>query len=125
MKSLIPGTHAATFGGNPLACAAGLASVRTIKKTAFLKQCQEKGKYFYSRLKGLRFSVIKEVRGVGLMLAIELNKPGAEVVLDCMRQGFLINCIQQNILRFIPPLIITKKEIDNLIKALSISLEKL
>ncbi|MEC7641542.1 MAG: aspartate aminotransferase family protein [Nitrospinota bacterium] len=125
MKSLIPGTHAATFGGNPLACAAGLASVRTIKKTAFLKQCQEKGKYFYSRLKGLRFSVIKEVRGVGLMLAIELNKPGAEVVLDCMRQGFLINCIQQNILRFTPPLIITKKEIDNLIKALSISLEKL
>ncbi|MFQ5717821.1 MAG: aspartate aminotransferase family protein [Nitrospinales bacterium] len=125
MKSFVPGTHAATFGGNPLACAAALASLRVIAGNGFLKRCRETGDYFLSRLQGLPFPVIKEVRGVGLMLAVELKKPGTEVVLDCMRQGFLINCIQQNVLRFIPPLIITKKEIDGLIETLSGSLKKL
>ena len=125
MKSFVPGTHAATFGGNPLACAAALASFKIISNKNFLNQCREKGSYFLSCLQSLRFPVIKEVRGMGLMLAVELNKTGSQVVLDCMHQGFLINCIKENVLRFIPPLIITKKEIDSLIKTLSISLEKL
>ena len=63
--------------------------------------------------------MIREVRGIGLMLAIELDRPGAEVVTNCMKEGLLINCIQQNIIRFLPPLIITRKEIDLLIKTLS------
>ncbi|MFQ5671749.1 MAG: aspartate aminotransferase family protein [Nitrospinales bacterium] len=125
MKSFVPGTHAATFGGNPLACAAALASLRVIAREGFLQKSRKTGDYFLSRLQSLRAPVIRQVRGVGLMLAVELKKPGAPIVADCMRQGFLINCIQQNILRFIPPLVITKKEIDGLIEVLSRSLEKL
>jgi acetylornithine aminotransferase/acetylornithine/N-succinyldiaminopimelate aminotransferase len=121
IKSFIPGTHAATFGGNPLACAASLASLKTLTKKGFLQKASSRGDYFLEQLHSLRkkFPIIREVRGVGLMLAVELDQPGANVVNDCMREGFLINCIQLNTLRFLPPLIITQKEIDLLIKTLS------
>ena len=121
IKSFIPGTHAATFGGNPLACAASLASLKALTKKGFLQKASSRGDYFLEQLHSLRkkFPIIREVRGVGLMLAVELDQPGANVVNDCMREGFLINCIQLNTLRFLPPLIITQKEIDLLIKTLS------
>jgi len=121
IESFSPGTHGATFGGNPLACAASLASLKTLTKKGFLKKTSSTGDYFLEQLHGLRkkFSIIREVRGIGLMLAIELDRPGAEVVTNCMKEGLLINCIQQNIIRFLPPLIITRKEIDLLIKTLS------
>ncbi|SVA62191.1 uncharacterized protein METZ01_LOCUS115045 [marine metagenome] len=121
MKSLVPGTHAATFGGNPLACAASLASLKAITKNGFLQKASSTGDYFLEQLNKLKenFSIVREVRGVGLMLALELRRPGTKVVVKCMEEGFLINCIQPNILRFLPPLIITKKEIDLLIKTLS------
>ena len=121
IESFSPGTHGATFGGNPLACAASLASLKTLTKKGFLKKTSSTGDYFLEKLHSLRkkFSTIREVRGVGLMLAIELDRPGAEVVTNCMKEGLLINCIQQNIIRFLPPLIITRKEIDLLIKTLS------
>jgi len=69
--------------------------------------------------------VVKEARGAGLFLALELNQPGHEIVVDCMNRGFLINCIQQNVLRFIPPLTISRKDIDSLVSVLSNSLTKL
>ncbi len=121
IKSFTPGTHAATFGGNPLACAASLASLKTLTKKGFLQKSSSQGDYFLKQLYCLKenFSIIREVRGVGLMLAVELDQPGAKVVNDCMKEGFLINCIQLNTLRFLPPLIITQKEIDLLIKTLS------
>ncbi len=121
IKSFIPGTHAATFGGNPLACAASLASLKTLTKKGFLQKASSRGDYFLEQLHSLRkkFPIIREVRGAGLMLAAELDRPGAEVVTNCMKEGFLINCIQLNTLRFLPPLIITQKEIDFLIKTLS------
>ena len=121
IESFSPGTHGATFGGNPLACAASLASLKTLTKKGFLKKTSFTGDYFLEQLHGLRkkFSMIREVRGIGLMLAIELDRPGAEVVTNCMKEGLLINCIQQNTIRFLPPLIITRKEIDLLIKTLS------
>ncbi len=121
IKSFIPGTHAATFGGNPLACAASLASLKTLTKKGFLQKASSRGDYFLEQLHSLRkkFPIIREVRGAGLMLAAELDRPGAEVVTNCMKEGFLINCIQLNTLRFLPPLIITQKEIDLLIKTLS------
>ncbi|MEE9258491.1 MAG: aspartate aminotransferase family protein [Nitrospinaceae bacterium] len=127
MKSFVPGTHAATFGGNPLACAAALASLNRLVRKGFLKKSEATGKYFFSKLQklALQFPVIKEVRGMGLMLAVELKKPGGDIVLDCMGKGFLINCIQQNVLRFLPPLIVSKKEIDGLIEVLSDRLENL
>ena len=121
IKSFAPGTHGATFGGNPLACAASLASLKTLTKKDFLKKSSTTGDYFLKQLYRLKdnFSIIREVRGVGLMLAIELDQPGARVVKDCMEEGLLINCIQQNTIRFLPPLIITRKEIDFLIRTLS------
>ena len=121
MKSFTPGTHGATFGGNPLACAASLASLKTLSKKGFLEKSSATGDYFLKQLYRLKdnFSVIREVRGVGLMLAVELNQPGAEVVTNCIKEGLLINCIQKNTIRFLPPLIITHKEIDFLIRILS------
>ena len=121
IQSFSPGTHGATFGGNPLACAASLASLKTLTKKGFLQKASSQGDYFFKQLHYLKenFSVIREVRGAGLMLAIELNQPGAKIVTACMKEGLLINCIQQNTIRFLPPLIITRKEIDLLIKTLS------
>ena len=121
IESFSPGTHGATFGGNPLACAASLASLKNLTKKGFLQKASSQGDYFLKQLYCLKekFSIIREVRGVGLMLAVELDQPGANVVTDCMKEGILINCIQQNTIRFLPPLIITRKEIDLLIKTLS------
>ena len=127
MKSFVPGSHAATFGGNPLACAAALASLKVITSNGFLKKASEAGDYFLGCLQNLarQHSIVKGVRGKGMMLAIELSKPGNEVVLDCMKNGFLINCIQQNILRFLPPLNISRKDINTLMPVLSKSLIRL
>ena len=127
MKSFVPGTHGATFGGNPLACAAALASLKVITGNGFLKKASETGTYFSECLQKLaqQHSIIKDVRGKGMILAIELDKPGAQVVLDCMEKGFLINCIQQNILRFLPPLNISREDINSLMPVLSESLLRL
>jgi acetylornithine/N-succinyldiaminopimelate aminotransferase len=127
MKSFVPGTHAATFGGNPLACSAALASLKVLTGKNFLNKANETGAYFLKRLQEIakKNPVVKEARGKGMFLALELNKPGGDVVIECMNQGFLINCIQQNILRFIPPLNISRKEIDSLIIVLSDCLTKL
>ena len=127
MKSFVPGTHAATFGGNPLASSAALATLKVITGKNFLNRANNTGIYFLKRLQEIarKNPIVKEARGVGMFLALELHEPGSDVVIDCMKQGFLINCIQQNVLRFIPPLIISRKEIDALISVLSNSLTKL
>ena len=127
MKSLVPGTHAATFGGNPLACAASLASLKAITKNGFLKRASSTGNYFLEQLHKLKknFPIVRDARGAGLMLALELDRPGVAVVTKCMAEGLLINCIQPNTLRFLPPLIITRKEINLLIKTLSKILSKM
>ena len=127
MKSLVPGTHAATFGGNPLACAASLASLKAITKSGFLQRASSTGDYFLEQLHKLKknFPIVRDARGAGLMLALELDRPGVAVVTKCMAEGLLINCIQPNTLRFLPPLIITRKEINLLIKTLSKILSKM
>ena len=127
MKSFVPGTHAATFGGNPLACSAALAAFKVYTKAGFMEKTARTGDYFIARLRELEksFSIVKEVRGIGLLLAMELKQPAGTIVEDCMDQGYLVNCIKQNILRFIPPLIITKKEINGLIEILAQSLKNL
>ena len=127
MKSFLPGTHGATFGGNPLACSAALASLKVLTGKNFLNQANETGIYFLKRLKEVarKFPSVKEARGKGMFLALELNKPGNAIVTECMDRGFLINCIQQKVLRFIPPLIISRKEIDSLIPVLSESISRL
>ncbi len=118
--SFSPGTHASTFGGNPLACAAGVASLTSIINDGILENCKVVGRYFFDRLLTLkeRYPFIKELRGKGLMIGMELEFEGGEVVTECMKKGFLINCTMGSILRFIPPLIIKEKEVDLLIDAL-------
>ncbi|QPJ66873.1 MAG: acetylornithine transaminase [Candidatus Nitrohelix vancouverensis] len=126
MQSFVPGTHAATFGGNPLACAAALASLKVVSQKRTLNHVKSMGNYFIKKLNALakKYPVIVNVRGMGLMVAAELSGPGAKIVDDCMKQGFLINCIQGNTLRFIPPLTVTQKQINQVIGALDHSFER-
>ena len=125
-KSFSPGTHASTFGGNPLSSAAGVATLEVILEEGFLENCRKRGEYFHSRLTALKekHSSIIQIKGRGLILGIELTFKGADIAAECMKRGFLINCTMETILRFIPPLIITEKEIDLLIKTLDELLEK-
>jgi acetylornithine/N-succinyldiaminopimelate aminotransferase len=119
-KAFSPGNHASTFGGNPLAMAAALATIQTILKENLLQTCRERGEYFLSQLKKLqaRRKIIKEVRGKGLMIACGLDVEGAEIVNECMKKGVLINCTGGKTLRFVPPLIITDQDIDHVITVL-------
>lgn len=115
-----PGSHASTFGGTPIITAASLEVVRILEKKEIVEKCSETGAYFKERLLRLKKKkeVIAEVRGIGLLLGMELKTEGEPVVNACLERGFLVNCVQGNILRFIPPLIIEKEEIDSLIQCL-------
>jgi acetylornithine/succinyldiaminopimelate/putrescine aminotransferase len=119
-KSFTPGTHAATFGGNPLCTAAGVAALRATLEDGILENCQRSSAHFMKKLEGLkeRYPFIKEVRGKGLMIGLELDREGKGVVTDCLKRGFLINCTNETVLRFIPPLVVTPGEIDRLVQAL-------
>lgn len=119
-RSFEPGDHASTFGGNFLATAAGVAALQAILEEGMLENCQKVGAYFLSRLRGLqnKFSFVKDVRGRGLILGMELKIDGAEIVREMMKRGFLINCTMNKVLRFLPPLIITEEEVDRMIEAL-------
>ena len=115
-----PGSHASTFGGTPVVTAASLEVVRVLLEENIIDHCKKIGAYFKEKLSWLkdRHEMIEDVRGMGLLLGMKLNIEGDKIVTSCMEKGFLINCIQGNILRFIPPLIIEKKEIDALVACL-------
>lgn len=115
-----PGSHASTFGGTPVVTAASLEVVRVLSEENIIDHCKNIGVYFKERLSWLkdRHELIEDVRGMGLLLGMKLNMEGDQIVASCMEKGFLINCIQGNILRFIPPLIIEKQEIDALVACL-------
>jgi acetylornithine/N-succinyldiaminopimelate aminotransferase len=115
-----PGSHASTFGGTPVVTAASLEVVRVLSEENVIDHCKNIGGYFKDRLSWLkdRHEVIEDVRGMGLLLGMKLRMEGDQIVASCMEKGFLINCIQGNILRFIPPLIIEKQEIDALVACL-------
>jgi predicted acetylornithine/succinylornithine family transaminase len=118
--SFIPGDHASTFGGNPLATAAGVAALTTILEEGMLENCQKMGDYFLLKLEEIKekFSFIKEVRGKGLILGMELKMEGSPIVKEMMQRGILINCTMGNVLRFLPPLIVTKEEVDRVVNTL-------
>ena len=117
-SAFVPGDHGTTFGGGPLVCAAANAVLDVFESDNILDNVNEVGDYFISELKKLDKDVIADVRGKGLMVGLELTKPGAEYVDKFREAGFLINCTAGNVLRFVPPLIITKAEIDEFVKAL-------
>ena len=114
-ESLSLGSHGSTFGGNAVACAAGVAVIETLLNDGVLENCQKMGAYFLSKLQVLKdkFSFITEVRGQGLILGAELDRDGADIATSCLEEGLLINCAAGKVLRFIPPLIVTKDEIDH------------
>ncbi len=117
-SAFVPGDHGTTFGGGPLVCAAANAVLDTFEEENILDNVNEVGQYFIEELKKLDKEIIADVRGKGLMVGLELTKPGAEYVDKLREAGFLINCTADKVLRFVPPLIITKKDIDEFVKAL-------
>ena len=118
------GEHGTTFGGGPLACRASLEYFKILEEDHLLEYIQETGAYFLERLEELKsLPVVKEVRGAGLMLAVELSIPGKDIVKRLLEEGFIINCTHDTVLRFLPPFVITKKQIDKFLKALKSALE--
>lgn len=115
-----PGTHGSTFGGNPLVTAAGVATVRAIFAEGILENTIEMGEYLMGRLEQLKkkFPMIIEVRGIGLMIGMELSVPAGEIVARALTQGLLLNVAQDTVLRFVPPLIVTSVEIDEMLQIL-------
>jgi acetylornithine aminotransferase/acetylornithine/N-succinyldiaminopimelate aminotransferase len=119
-QAFSPGMHGTTFGGGPLQCRLALKVLEILARPGFLEHVQEVGAYFRVQLEQLRdeLPLIREVRGEGLMLAAELAVPGKAVVHQALEAGFLINCTQEKVLRFLPPLIIERPQVDELIAAL-------
>jgi acetylornithine aminotransferase len=116
-----PGSHASTFGGNPLACAAALAVFRVLLEGRVLDHARRMGEYLAKGLSECkdRHRVVRDVRGLGLLQGMELDIDAKTVVSDCLTRGLLINNTGERVLRFVPPLIITQREIDRLIEVLS------
>jgi acetylornithine aminotransferase len=116
-----PGSHASTFGGNPLACAAGLTVCRILLEGQVLDHAYRMGEYFTKGLSECKeqHRVVREVRGLGLLQGIDLAMDAKAVVNECLARGILINATGDHVLRFVPPLIITKLEIDRLLNTLA------
>jgi acetylornithine aminotransferase len=116
-----PGMHGTTFGGNPVACAAGIAVLQEIFAGDFIRKVADLGTHIKDALEKMKSefpNLIVEVRGLGLMLGIELTKDGASIVDKMRERKILINCTRKNVLRFLPPYILTKAEADRAIAAL-------
>jgi acetylornithine/succinyldiaminopimelate/putrescine aminotransferase len=125
-SALVPGDHGSTFGGNPVACASGCAVLETILEDGFQGEMNKVAEYFSAKLMELKgkYPIIKEFRGKGLMMGIELNIDGADFVKVAYEAGLIINCTNGRVLRFLPPLTIKKEEIDILIDFLDSELKK-
>jgi len=122
---LEPGDHASTFGGNPLACAVGLAVQREIEALGLIDHVAAVGTYFTERLTDLQstYPVIKEIRGKGLLIGVELHEETARTILDDLRdRGLIANALSPRTLRFIPPLVVSQEEVDEALEILTASL---
>ncbi len=119
-----PGTHGATFGGNPLACAAAAAVIETIRDERLVERAAEMGEYLMARLRELATTtpVITEVRGRGLMVAIEITVPSDQVVAACLARGLLVNNVRPTSIRMVPPLVVERADIDAMITTLGAAL---
>ncbi|MCF7974472.1 MAG: aspartate aminotransferase family protein [Phycisphaerae bacterium] len=118
--SLVPGKHASTFGGNNVACAAGIAVIEAIEEGGLLDKAAEIGQYTQDRLLALRekFPIIQSVRGRGLMIGAQLSVPGGAIVSECLERGLRLNCTQDTVLRVMPPMIAEKEHIDKAMEIL-------
>jgi len=111
---LKPGMHASTFGGSPVVCSAALAVFEAIQKEGLLSNTVKMGEYLAGKLDELKkkYPIIKEIRGKGLMIGVELTIPGKEIAEKCFKEGLMINCTHDKVLRIMPGMIVTKKQID-------------
>ena len=118
--SFVPGTHGSTFGGNPLVTAAAVATVRAILEEGLLNRAEEMGEYLHGELErlGTRYSFVKEVRGIGLMIGMSLSIPGGDIVKKGHEKGVLLNVTHDTVLRFVPPLTVSKQEVNRMIEIL-------
>ena len=119
-QALDYGDHGTTYGGNPLACAASYAAVRTILDENLMDKATEQGKYLIDQIreKAKALGVIKEIRGKGLMIGVELTIPGKPVVLEMLENGVVSNVTMDAVIRLVPPLVITKTQIDHFVDVL-------
>jgi acetylornithine/N-succinyldiaminopimelate aminotransferase len=117
-KAFTPGIHGTTFGGGPLICAAALEFLNVIEDQGLLKQIQERGAELRAGLEKLaeKFDFIREVRGEGLMIGMDLSIEGAPLVEEALKRGLLINCTHEHILRLLPPFIITRRDVADFLK---------
>ncbi len=111
-SKFVRGDHASTFGGNALACAAAIATIDVIKKEKLVERSLEMGKYLIQKLKALDKDYVKEIRGKGLMVGMELSIKCEDIVSKTRERGILLNCTSESVLRFVPPLTITKEQLD-------------
>ncbi|MFZ7120099.1 MAG: aspartate aminotransferase family protein [Eubacteriaceae bacterium] len=124
-KEFTPGTHASTFGGNGVASAAADYVLQELMENGLLEKVKNNGKYLNNKLLEFKekYNIIEEVRGIGMMQGIQINKPVADIVNACMEKGLLLVGAGVNVIRFVPPLIITKEEIDKGLSILASVLE--
>jgi len=112
---LTPGTHASTFGGSPIISAAGLAVFKAIRREKLLRNAKAMSAVLKKKLGGLKTKyhhLIKEIRIMGLIIGVELNIKGEDVYKACLKEGLLINCTQETVLRIMPPINVTKRQVD-------------
>ena len=119
-QHLGPGTHASTFGGNPLVCAAALAALEALEAEQLMANARKVGAYFRQRLEELqaRHQAIREVRGLGLMIGVELDRDARPFLLNALERGVIISCPKETVWRFLPPLVITEADVDRAVGVL-------
>jgi acetylornithine/succinyldiaminopimelate/putrescine aminotransferase len=120
-RAIGSGMHGSTFGGGPLACRTALEFLDVLEE--LLPHIEQMGAYFRHKLEELHSPLVTELRSRGLMVGVQLNIPGKQIVLDAMNDGLLINCTHDTVLRFLPPYIVTEKEIDRAVSILKKALK--
>ncbi len=126
MAAFQRGEHSSTFSGNPLVCAAASAAIDVLVEEKLPERAATLGGYFKGKLDGLaeKYKIVREVRGLGLMIGMELRFDVYNILLDCMEQGVLVLDAGRNVVRFLPPLVIEKGQIDKVVEVLDSALEK-
>ena len=112
------GQHASTFGGSPLVCAAALASIRIMEEDNLVERSEKTGEYFRQKLSEMSRTDVKEIRGKGLMIGIEMDHECGYMAAEAQKQGVLINVTSGNVIRLVPPLVITKEQIDRVVSVI-------
>ena len=119
LGGMTPRRHGSTFGGSPLACAAALAAIRFIVKESLPQRAAELGAYFMEKLRGIDSPAIREVRGLGLMVGVELKERAGPYLSELAERGILALSAGATVIRFLPPLVISREELDQVVAALS------